>query len=952
MSHTGCMIKVKSSFLPKTFLSAIFVVGTFLSAHAQNYSISGVITDADNKEELIGANILLLSLPDSVLVKGTVSDIDGSYRLTGVANDTYLLQVSYVGYHTYTEQISVENQNLKSIDFMMKPDTEMLDEIQVEAILPRMVLKGDTTEMNADAFKVNPDADASDLIKKMPGIVIQDGKIQAQGENVKRVLVDNKEFFGDDAVMTLKNLPADIISKIQVFDKADDQAEFSGFNDGETEKTINIVTRVELNDGLFGRVYAGYATDNRYQAGGNINYFKDTRRISLVGLSNNINVQNFNSEDLVGVASSTVNRPRGGMGGGGGGFSPRGGSVSDFLVTGKGGINLTNGIGLNYVEEWKKGLKLTGSYFFNRVKNENNSIIDRIYTAEDFRQEYHQNGLSSSYNNSHKLNAKLDYDIDDKKSVKITPRLTVQNNSSSSLVHALTTIIDGELLSKSENKNISTGSAYNFSNSILYRQKLNKPKRTFSVNFQTGLNNRLNDNYLTAESIYWENIDSLISQNQWTDGLAKSLSLNGKINYTEPLGESGSLQVNYSPSYTHSASDRYTYQYDEKTHSYTIVDYTLSNVFENTNWAHQAGLGYRYGNKDFNFNLGMDYRYTSLLSDRTFPEEINVNKYYNNILPSARLSYKFSRTSSINLFYRTNTRTPSITQLQDVIDNTNPLILSSGNKDLDQQYSHSVGLRWRYANPQKGNSAFAMISGNINTHYITNATVLAVKDTMIGDILLPKGGQYTRPVNVNGNWSLSTMLNFGTPLLFMKSNLNLMGGVMYNKIPNFINDKLHFNHNYNLTASAFIGSNISEKIDFSLSYRAGYNIVKYSGSESASNNYYIGNLNANITVLPWRGIVLGSDISFSHYSGLGEDYNKNFALWNAMAGYKFLKKDAATLSVQVFDILGINNSISREISETYIQDSRTDVLSRYFMVQFSYKFNKYNLGGGKEPISF
>lgn len=945
------LLKSQTKHLLVVVLSLFFLLNQQV-AFGQAYSISGKVLDEEYKEELIGANILLLKKSDSTQIQGVVSDIDGSYRIGNIPSGDFIVRVSYIGYVTQESAVSIQKFSIKGLDFSLKIDAKVLDETQVEAILPRMVVKGDTTEMNADAYKVNPDADAADLIKKMPGIVIQDGKVQAQGEDVKRVLVDNKEFFGDDAIMTLKNLPADVISKIQVYDKLSEESELSGFNDGETEKTINIVTRIEMRDGLFGRAYAGYATDNRYTAGGNLNYFKDSRRISLVGLSNNINVQNFSGEDLVGVASSSVSKSGGGMRMSRAGAPSRGGSVSDFLVAGRGGINTTHGIGLNYVEEWEKGIKLTGSYFYNRVENNNHALIARNYSTEDFYQLYNQTSQSQSVNNNHKLNAKLDYKIDDKKTLKISPSVTFQNNKSGSWMQALTSLLNGEALSKTENDNSNLSKGFNFNNSIVYNQRLAKPKRSLGVSLRTGFNNRLLDNYLTAENFYAENIDSLILQNQWTDGLTKSLNLRGRVNYTEPIGEKSQMQFNYTPSYTTSTSDRYTYQYNELTNDYTIADYGLSNVFENINWEHKLGAGYRYGDKDFNFNLGVDYQYSSLASDRIFPNEIHVGKTYHNILPSAQMKYTFSRKTSVNLFYRTNVRAPSVNQLQDVIDNTNPLILSSGNKDLDQQYSHSLGARWRFANPEKGNSAFIFVSGGANRNYITNATLLATVDTMISaDVWLPKGGQYTRPVNVNGNWNFRTFANYGTPLLFMKSNLNLTAGFMFNKTPNFVNDKLHFNSTYNFNLASFIGSNISENVDFSIGYRANYNIVKYSQS-SATNNYYTGNLNANITALPWKGLTLATDISYNHYHGLGADYNRNYALWNGAVGYKFSPQNAATISLQVFDILGVNNSISREVTETYVQDSQVDVLSRYFMLHFAYKFNKYNLGSKSSPVNY
>lgn len=933
----------------KKLFFLVVVLFSSSTIFAQSLSITGKVFDKTLNEDMIGANVLLYRLPDTAQVNGTVSDIDGTYRLSNVRQGKYLMKVSFIGYQMEVRNIQVAEENLSQINFELVEDAKVLQEVQVQAVMPRMILKDDTVQMNADAFKVNPDADAADLVTKMPGVIIQDGKVQAQGEDVKRVLVDGKEFFGDDAMMVLKNLPADIVDKVQIFDRLGDQAQFSGFNDGNTEKTINIITRGTIKDGVFGRVYAGYGTEKRYNAGGNINYFKGERRISLLGLSNNINLQNFSTEDLVGVASSTASSGRGGSSGGplrGGGGGPQGGpgggnNANNFISNSQGGVNTTNGIGVNYVETFKKGVKLSSSYFYNRSKNLQLSELDRFYSTEGFEQNYLQNQNSESYNNNHRINAKIDYDIDKKKSLTFTPRFSFQNREGSSLTNALTSLLNGETLSNTENKNESKNNGLNFSNSILYKQKLAKEGRSYSVRFESGFNNRLVDNYLFADN-YFASDDSLYTQNQWTDGLSKTFNVGGEVNYTDAFGENNQIQLSYAPSYSKSTSDRFTYQYDALTNTYTLIDTTLSNVFDNINTAHRAGVSYRYKFKNFSVNLGANYQYTTLNSDRTFPRDIAVEKDYHNFLPTAQVSYKFSNTSNINLFYRTNVRTPNVSQLQDVVDNTNPLILSSGSKDLDQQYSHNLGLRWRTAQPAKGRSAFIFVGASLNNNYITNATLLATRDTLLAnDIVLPAGGQYTRPVNLDGNWSVRSFFNYGTPLLFMKSNLNMLGGVSYNRTPNIVNELVQHNNVYNFNAGMFIGSNISEKVDFRVGYNANYNIVQYS-QQRENSNYYTGIVNATINVLPWKGLVLSSDINYNHYVGLTGNYNNNYALWNAAVGYKFLKNRAAELRLNVFDILGVNNSISRTVTETYVEDAQSNVLGRYFMLQFTYKFNKFN----------
>ncbi|MCO5234448.1 MAG: outer membrane beta-barrel protein [Chitinophagales bacterium] len=892
------------------------------------------------EEALTGASVILKNSTDSTQIIGTVADMDGHYLLSNIPMGNYWMEVAFMGYKTLKRELSVNDKEINNFNFFLQEDAQVLKAVEIVAVLPRMVLRDDTVQLNADAFKVNADADIGDLVTKMPGVFIRDGKLQAQGEQVKKVLVDGKEFFGDDAMMAMKNLPANIVDKIQIYDNLSEQAQFTGFNDGNTEKVVNIITKEEVKDGMFGRAYLGYGWHHRYSAGGNWNYFNNSRRISVLGLSNNVNIQNFNNEDLVGVALSTQKKPNVKKGSGG----SRDNHLGDFLTNGHGGVNSTNGIGVNYIEEWNKNVKLSANYFFNHTKNENNSWIDRQYLTEDKAQKYSQNGEQQSFNFQHRFNAKLDYDIDDKKSITYRPNFNFQKNSTTSLASALNQLVSGEFLAQSNNENNLDANAYNISNSILYKHKLAVQGRTFSVRLESKINHKMNDNYLWAKNIFSEDIDSVIIQNQSTDGLSKTMAWETEFNYTEPISEKSQLKLEYSPGYLSSISDKYTYLYNEQTNEYAIVDTNLSNVFKTINWYQRAGISYRFKTEKINFNMGMNYQFTSLLSDKSFPINIAIEKKYNNFLPTAQIGYKFSRNNNLNLFYKTFVRSPNVSQLQDVVDNTNPLILSSGNKDLNQQYTHTIGLRWRYAQPLKGYSAFAMISSSLNNQFITNATLLAKKDTIIADnIFLPAGGQWTRPINANGSWSVNSIINFGTPILFLKSNLNLFSGFNFLKTPNFVNENLYFNHSYSFNSGLVLGSNISEKIDFRGSYTSNYNIVKYSQNTSTNNNFYSGLVNITLNFLPWKGWVYSTDFSYMHYAGLGKAYNSNYALWNMALGYKFLKNKNAELNLQVFDILGKNNSISRTITETFVEDSKVNVLGRYFLVQFSYKFNKYKV---------
>jgi hypothetical protein len=929
---------ISTPFLTRRIFFLLLLFST-TTLFGQNALISGFVLEKKSGEALIGASVVLLQLPDSNMVTGSTSDIDGSFLLTNVKTGSYLIKTSYLGYATVELPVTVATSNIKDLKIEMEEDAQMLDEIKIEGITPRMTVQGDTVQFNAEAYKVNPDASAEDLITKMAGVTVENGKVQAQGEEVKRVLLDGKEFFGQDAVTALKNLQADMVDKVQVFDRMSEQSQFTGFNDGNTEKTINIITKPAMSTGLFGRVYGGYGTDDRFSGGGNVNYFEKKRRISLVGLSNNINQQNFSGEDLSGVAAT-----------GGGASGPRRGpprndafSATENLTVGQAnGISTSNAIGFNYDDEWGKKVKITSSYFFNTSKNENLSLVERqSFPGNSNEQLYDENFNSDTRNFNHRIAGRIEYTIDSNNTLLFIPRLSFQNTNRSTATNGITSILNGELLSRTSNENFSDSRAMNLSNVLIYRHRFQKKGRTITLNLDTRYNDRFADENLIADNRFFLQ-DSIALFDQLTDIASKSFTATAEVSYTEPIGEKSQLQFNYSPSVTRSSSERLANRLDDISGEYSITDTLLSNTFDNTLQYQKAGVTYRYAKEKYNFNIGLNYQFTTLNSDRTFPSESSIDKTFNNLLPVAIFGYNFSRTSNLRIFYRTFVRAPNVNQLQDVLDNTNPLFLRAGNKDLDQQYTHFIGMRFRNAKIAKGRNSFAFLGTGITQKYITNSTFIANSDTTLpGNIFLPAGGQLTRPINTNGFWNIRSFYSYGLPLLFIKSNLNLNGGFTYTRTPAIINEQNNDANTYNLNTGVVLGSNISPKVDFRITYTANYNIVRYSIQDQFDNNFYTGLAGASVTVLPWKGLVLNTDINYSHFAGLGDNFNNNFALWNAAIGYKFLKNQAAELRVIAFDLLQTNNSIARNVTETYVEDTQTNVIGRYFMLQFSYKFNKF-----------
>ena len=923
-----------------------FLVFTFSAgfANSQAITLKGKLADKADNSPITGATITLTSQRDSSKVKQTVTDKTGNFSFSGLNASGYILYIDGSGYEKIQQRVSLQASNNTPITFTVTKAAIDLTGVTVVAKAAPVRQKVDTTEFSASQYKVNPDATAEDLIKKLPGIVVdKNGNVTTMGDQVKKVTVDGRDFFGDDATAALKNLPADIIDKIQVFDKLSDQAAFTGFDDGNSTKAINIVTKSGMRNGQFGRMFAGYGTDNRYTGGGNVSFFKNNRRLSFVGLFNNINQQNFASEDLLGVTSSGGGRSGGGnRNRGGGNF---GGGGNNFLVGQQNGISATNAFGINYSDIWGKKLTITGSYFFNN----NNTSNEQTSNTQSFikgskDQFYNESDLSSSKNYNHRINLRMEYKIDDKNSLIFTPAISLQKNNSAKTIDGTKYYTATDLISTIKSASSNSSSGYNSNNNLLFRHAFAKKGRTVSLNVSAGFNHKAGANYLNSESRYYTagviTLDTLT--NQFTDQSVNGHTYGASVAYTEAIGKKGQLQVNYSPSVTKNKSDQEVFQYDNAAGKYSNFDSSYSNKFNNTTSSHSINTSYRVGDRDNVFSIGLSYKYLELNSDQFFPTFVTVNKHFNNVLPNLVWRKKLSTRSTINVMYRASTNAPSISQLQNVINNSNSLLLTSGNPDLKQQVSNTLSSRYTYTNTQKGQSFFANIFLQQANNYIANATYTASADsTLSNGTVLHKGSQVTKPTNLNGYLSFRSFLTYAMPVKTLKSNLNINGGFTFSKLPGLNNDLGGFSNNYTYNGGVGLTSNISQYVDFNVSYNASFTNTKNSLDATKNTNYTTQTAGIQLNLLNKKGWFVQNDVNATSYTGLGAGYNQTYVLWNAGVGKKFFKNQAGELKLAVFDLLKQNQSITRTVDPNYIEDVHNKVLQQYFMLTFTYKLKNF-----------
>ena len=627
--------------------------------------------------------------------------------------------------------------------------------------------------------------------------------------------------------------------------------------------------------------------------------------------------------------------------------------TSNFLSGQQGGISATNAFGINFTDQWAKKVKFTGSYFFNNTSNENESIISRaFFLSQEGGQTYNETSSLENNNFNHRANVRLEYKIDTMNTIFLTPQISFQNNRSKSDLRGLTSYGDAGLISALTNSNDAKNDGFNTNNNLLYMHKFKKERRTLSLNTGFQMNSQNGRSNLYSTSVYYTASDTGEVIDQKTLTSSGGYTFSGTLMYTEPVKKSGQLTFNYSPSYNKNSSDKNTNRMDTIVDSYSVLDSVLSNKFDNLVLTQRGGIGFRIRKEKAMFYIGADYQNVYLQGTQVFPVSTAVNKTFNNVLPKIVFRYRFSKTKDIRFFYIARTQIPSVTQLQNVIDNSNPQYLSSGNPDLKQQSTHTFNTRYNQTNSGKGRTLFLWINVAFTQNYISNSTLIAYQDTIIGDnVVLSRGSQLSKPVNLQNYYSARSLLTYGFPVKKIKCNMNLTSGFSYQNSPGLINSTINYATNYNINAGVVLSSNISEKIDFTVSYIPNYTIVENTIQKSANNNYYIGLASAKVNLMPWKGLVLSTEATHSNYVGLSSTFNQSFLLWNAGIGYKFLKNKSVELRLTVFDILSQNNSVARNITETYVEDVQTKILKQYFMLTFTYNFKKFVNGNGKDTKS-
>lgn len=908
----------------------IALTSTFLLTgilYALAYNISGVVADTDN-EPLAGASLRLLRARDSVAVKGAAADNDGKYTIRDIANGKYILEASYIGHNKQFVDIAVNGRSLRADTIRLSDEAYTLDAITVTGIRTPVKVMEDTIEFNADTYKVQPNAVVEDLLKRLPGVeVSSDGKITSNGKEVTKILVDGKEFFSDDPKVASKNLPVNMVDKLQIVDRKSDLARITGVDDGEEETVINLTVKKGMKNGWFGSAEAGIGTDDRYMGSFNVNRFWNDNQITLLGGINNINEPGFTDG-----ASGRFRR-----------------------FGGDNGITTSRALGLNFNVGNKEIFRVGGDVMYSNTSIRTRSTTDRQYLFADSTS--YVNSGKYSYDKGHNVRAdfRIQWNPDSLNTLEIRPRMMYNSSDGLSVDSSLTRAGDIDLtrVTQSRNRSTSDGTSWEFGLSVIYNHKFaSRPGRSFSVHLE-GSTSNVREN---EDSYSWNRFflldDKTDVYDQFANNHTWNKALSARLSWTEPLGNvrnGNFLTFSYRWSYRWSNADRLTYDrpvswpggYDNDPliGDELVWNQELSNSFRNNYMSQDIRAGFRHVSRLWTIDAGlsvvpqMSSSHDLIDNARDIPTRHTLN-----IAPYLRYRWKFSKQRTLNLDYRGRSSQPSMSQLQPVADKSDPLRIVVGNPSLDPTFTHNIRLRFQDFNADAQRSIMAMAFANITQNSIVSNTTYDATT----------GGQTTTYNNVNGVWSAMAMGMYSQPLRNRSFVFNTHLGTRLNHNVGFNNGL----RNTSMTFDVMISPSLAwrpENVELELRPRYNFQSTRNSVQSGSNRNVHGYGFSFYGSYYTPFGVVLTTDLSYDATSGYSAGYDRNEWMWNASIAYQFLRDRSATITLKAYDLLHQKSNISRNVTANYIDDSSYNSLTRYFMVTFSYKFNTF--GKGNEPQS-
>lgn len=932
--------------MKKIGIWTVLLLLSTLSTFAQNkvISVSGRVIEADTKEPVEMATVQLLSLPDSAQAVGITTQKQGQFTLPKVKAGKYVLKVSFVGFLPEFIPVQLSDKTpIKNVGTVnLEPDAVMLSEAIITAEAPPVTVKADTTEYNASAYRVAEGSMLEDLVKKIPGAEVdKDGKITLNGKEIKKIMVDGKEFFSDDPKVSMKNLPANMVEKVKAYDKKSDMARITGIDDGDEEAVLDLTVKKGMKKGWIGNLIAGYGSKDRYEAGAMINRFKDDASLSIIASSNNTNNQGFSEFGDAGQ----------GLGGGNAGS----------------GITTAQALGINFAKNTKK-VEIGGNVQYGYSDNDarRKSATETFLKDQLTQQELSTFERSENSNRRKRHDVRADFRLewrpDTLTTIIFRPNTNYSKTESSNGAFSETQNNNHDKVNSRRSTSVSNSQNFSINGRFQVFRRFGNKGRNLYLGANFGYSDSEGDSYSGSHTKFNE-LDSISNIARYTNRMGDSRNWSASASYTEPVFKNHFLQLRYEFSHRKQMSQslvydslQYTINYAGETEvidGYPYPQYldrgyvdSLSSRVENFYDTHSVDLSLRGIHSKMMYSFGVGLTPQSSLSKSPIGPNSNKPSLEQNVLnwaPSVMFRYMFTKQHVLMFRYRGRSKTPNIDDLQEVIDVTDPMNLRYGNPNLKPSFNNDFMLFYNQFVPE------SMRSYSANLFY--SSTMNSVANKMSYD---PQtGGRVYRKVNVNGNWNARGYFSFNTPFrnkkytLSTNTNARYSDGVSYTSVGKNKNAEQELSTTHNLgLGQRLTGNYRCDAFDVSLNGSVNYNLTRNNKQENSNRetfDYYVGG-STNVN-LPWR-LFVSTDINCRFKNGYTGGFNNNELIWNAQVSKNILKNSAGTIRFKIYDILHQQSNLTRSSGENQVVDTEYNTLGSYFMVHFVYRFNTL---GGKAP---
>lgn len=896
----------------------LFSVCTLQAQRTKYGVVNGTVLDSASRQPVEAATISVFLLQDSSLVNYVLTNRKGQFQVKDIPlGKTCHLLVTCNGLKSYTQPFTITEDKSDTTlpPIRLGKAVKELEEVTVVGMRPPMVIKKDTIEFNAGAFKTMPNAVLEDLVKQLPGVDIdKDGNLTMNGRKIEKITIDGKDFFGNDPQMALKNLPRSIIDKIQVADNKTRQAQFNKTTTGEENKVLNLTLKKDQNQGWFGRAFGGYGSEDRYEAGGNMNMFNTEKQISIIASANNTN------RSSAGMGSFGISNAQSSLGGGGSGFTD----------------NKTGG--LNFSNVFSKKLTMASSYFYSRGFFENNTRTQRQYIlAEDDLSiyDYHSLNTNSNTNNNHRLNVSIDYRPDTMTNLYLNAAYGKMDGYSSSANDASSKGRTGTLLNTSINELNGTNNGNNIAAEFFIGRRFRKEGRSISLNLNYG-SDIAKTNEFNKGNIWLlkqDGTDSSNTLNQRSDLSNDNKNYGFSIGYSEPVVKDLSVLFRYNFRVSTGSSDKNTSRFNDGTNAYDIIDTALTDAFTSRTVVNYPDVSLNY-TKDNKYRINAGFGMQWMRQENTSRIQQDMDQRFTNIFPTASIAYQFSKTGELSFYYNGSSQQPSAQQLQPVPDNNNPLYIIMGNPDLQPAFSHNFSMSLR----QTKGTLYWYTAMNFST-----TSNMIITETYFDELRR----QVSRPLNMNGNYSASgnatVSKTWKSKDFTFRMNSSLGGS--YNRNMSRIDKQNIESKTYGVNARLFLTGTYKELLNLMPSYSVRFNDSKYSVAQNQDASSITHLLTADFFINWPKRLIIENNISYIYNSRIAPGFRKGVTSWNAAANYQLFRNKQGVLRFAIYDILQQNTNVNRTISQNYIQDVQVDVLQQYYQLSLLYTFQRF---GGKK----